>query len=94
MSFDNTSNTTKILCDLCEKNINVQNIIKNGNYWHCNSCYNWLTAVPKPETKAICSNCEINPVGEKHLCGFTDWCEFCDVSLWSMRDNDKSYERE
>lgn len=34
----------------------------------------------------MCSNCDKREVAKTHLCGFTDWCEECDISLWSTRD--------
>ncbi len=86
-------------CDLCERKLESKNIIKNGIYCHCKSCYAWLNTVPEPEPEPIkktnmCSNCKINPVAKKHLCGFTDWCEYCDATLWSTKDDDKIHETE
>ena len=34
----------------------------------------------------ICSNCDKYEVAKTHLCGFKDWCEECDTSLWSTRN--------
>ena len=34
----------------------------------------------------MCSNCGKYEVAKTHLCGFNDWCEECDISLWSTRD--------
>jgi hypothetical protein len=34
----------------------------------------------------MCSNCNKNEVATTHFCGFEDWCEECDRSLWSTRD--------
>lgn len=34
----------------------------------------------------MCSNCEKYEVAKTHLCGFNDWCEECDTSLWSTRN--------
>ena len=31
----------------------------------------------------MCSNCGKYEVAKTHLCGFNDWCEECDTSLWS-----------
>ena len=31
----------------------------------------------------MCSNCDKCEVAKTHLCGFKDWCEECDTSLWS-----------
>ena len=89
-----STNSYKIRCDLCDKKHDVQNIIQNGTYWHCISCYIWLTikydSESDSDTKGVmCSNCDKNPVAEKQLCGFTDWCVICDTTLWSMRDHDK-----
>lgn len=85
-----STNTNTSRCDLCEQKINIQ----NGNYLHSSSCYTWLTT-NKDSSKTIsdtkelmCSNCNKNPIAEKQLCGFTDWCAYCDTTLWSMRDDD------
>jgi len=37
----------------------------------------------------MCSNCDKYEVAKTHLCGFKDWCEECDTSLWSTRDKDE-----
>ena len=34
----------------------------------------------------LCANCDENEVAKIHLCGYKDWCEECDTSLWSTRD--------
>ena len=34
----------------------------------------------------MCSNCSKYEVTKTRLCGFNDWCEECDTSLWSTRD--------
>ena len=31
----------------------------------------------------MCSNCGKYEVAKTQLCGFNDWCEECDISLWS-----------
>jgi hypothetical protein len=87
------------LCDLCERKLESKNIIKNGIYCHCKSCYTWLNTVPEPEPQPIkkmnmCSNCELRPVAKTHLCGFTDWCQYCDATLWSTKDDEKIAETE
>ena len=90
-----SSTNTSLCCDLCERKLDVQKIIKNGNYCHCKSCYTWLNTVPEPKKKMnMCSNCELRPVAKTHLCGFTDWCEYCDATLWSTKDDDKIAETE
>ena len=89
------TNTDEICCDLCDKKLDVNKIIQNGYYLHCKSCYIWLTIKYDSKTNGVmCSNCKINPVAKKHLCGFTDWCSFCDTTLWSTKDDDKIYETE
>lgn len=88
----NCSNSHKIRCDLCEKKLDIQKIIQNGNYRHCMYCYIWLTFKYDSESETtgnICSNCHIEPVAKKHLCGFTDWCAYCDATLWSTKDDEK-----
>jgi hypothetical protein len=35
----------------------------------------------------MCSNCEKYEVAKTHLCGFNDWCEECDTSLWSTAND-------
>ena len=37
-------------------------------------------------THNMCLNCNNCEVAKTHLCGFKDWCEECDTSLWSTRD--------
>jgi len=38
------------------------------------------------ESEPMCSNCDKNVITKLSLCGFNDWCEECDTSLWSTRD--------
>ncbi len=41
-------------------------------------------SAPKPNV--MCSNCAQNPVGTCAVkCGFSDWCQECDQSLWSTQ---------
>lgn len=40
----------------------------------------------------ICSNCDKYEVAKTHLCGFNDWCEECDTSLWSTRNEETTNE--
>ena len=40
----------------------------------------------------ICSNCDKYEVAKTHLCGFNDWCEECDTSLWSTRNEETANE--
>jgi hypothetical protein len=35
----------------------------------------------------FCANCDKNEVATTHFCGYKDWCEECDTSLWSTRDD-------
>jgi hypothetical protein len=35
----------------------------------------------------MCSNCGKYEVAKTHLCGFNDWCEECDTSLWSTAND-------
>jgi hypothetical protein len=95
MTTTNTSNSYKIRCDLCEQKMNVQNIIQNGNYWHCSLCYIWLTIKYDSESETnglMCSNCDRNPIAKKHLCDFTDWCAYCDATLWTTKDESSETE--
>lgn len=41
--------------------------------------------VPIPATDAVqmCANCKCRPVAREVKCGFCDWCERCDLSLFS-----------
>jgi len=97
MSTNTNTNTNTSCCDLCDKKLDVQKIIQNGNYCHCKSCYIWLTIKYDSESETsgiMCSNCKINPISKKHLCGFTDWCAYCDTTLWSTKDDDKKVETE
>ena len=71
-------------CDMCEREFfNNEEVIQGL----CKMCYIWMT---KKEPIPMCSNCQTNPVAEKQLCGFTDWCEICDTTLWSVADNDQN----
>ena len=71
-------------CDICERMFDKSQMVQ-GIF--CKMCYFWMT-----EKKNVprCSNCHIYPVAEKQLCGFTDWCEVCDSTLWSVADNDQN----
>lgn len=71
-------------CDMCEREFfNNEEVIQG----FCKMCYLWMTEKKKIP---MCSNCHTNPVAEKQLCGFTDWCEVCDSTLWSVADNDQN----
>ena len=39
-----------------------------------------------PAPTIICSNCKCQPVASIVKCGFDDWCERCDESLFSTRE--------
>jgi hypothetical protein len=34
----------------------------------------------------MCSNCHKYEVAKTQFCGYKDWCEQCDISLWSTRE--------
>lgn len=70
-------------CDMCEMKFDKYQMVQG----FCKICYNWMTDKKKMPK---CSNCHIYPVAEKQLCGFTDWCEICDSTLWSTADNDQN----
>ena len=75
-------------CDMCDREFfNKEEVIQG----FCKMCYIWMT-----EKKNVqrCSNCHIYPVAEKQLCGFTDWCEICDSTLWSAADNDQNTQKD
>jgi hypothetical protein len=44
-----------------------------------------LAVVPDPTQLQLCSNCKCEPVAREVLCGFQDWCERCDQSLFSTQ---------
>lgn len=78
-------------CNICEKMYDTKSITNEDNHCFCNNCYIWLTTVPE-SFGPMCSNCEMNEVAKTHLCGFNDWCEHCDRSLWSTAEKEISNE--
>jgi|LauGreDrversion4_2_1035121.scaffolds.fasta_scaffold185946_1 hypothetical protein len=40
---------------------------------------------PSEEVIQFCSNCKCQPAASGGKCGFEDWCQRCDLSLWSTR---------
>jgi hypothetical protein len=42
--------------------------------------------MPSPTQLQLCSNCKCEPVAREVKCGFEDWCERCDQTLFSTRE--------
>ena len=74
-----------VVSDIANVNCCDENTSDLPDYHHCFERDPDDVPIQAADAVQMCNNCKCRPVAREVMCGFDDWCERCDLSLYSTR---------